>query len=145
MQGHKGPALSPQLRTAEGHPSSELLVRMAETFTEAAALLNLSPCPILLLSPSLHSCGTQEQYLHTDLHFRVCFLGNDIEKDSFSSELRMLNGMLYSWDAIEMLICKVYHFLLVAQPSPLSPPSYSVLYSTPTLALELERLNVASE
>lgn len=42
-QGHTGPALSPQLRTAGATLSSELLAWLAVTSIEAASLSNLSP------------------------------------------------------------------------------------------------------
>lgn len=63
--------------------------------------------------------------LHTNLHFWVSFLGIYIKKFSFPSELKMLNGMLDSGDALEILIHVGHHFLLAAWLSLPSPPSHA--------------------
>lgn len=82
MQGQKGPVFSPYLRTAECHPIFRTS-RLAVISVEAASLPDLSPYPILFLSLSLHCLWSQEHYLHTNFHFRVCSLGIYIKKHYF--------------------------------------------------------------
>lgn len=54
----------------------------------------------------------------------------------------MLNGSLYSGDTLDILIQEVRHFLLAAPLYPRSSLTLCILYSTPPLALELEKLNI---
>lgn len=96
--------------------SSELLVGLAMTTIEAVSLSNLSPYPIMLLFLSfvIDSKSTICTQIFISASFWIkksLFLGIHIKNFSFSSELKVLNDMLYNSDASEILIYAIYQFL----------------------------------
>lgn len=117
MQGHTGPARSLQLRTAEGQPVVRTSPKVACVIAiEAESPLSLSSsqfCFFFFLSIVIDTKSTN----CTWIFISVSFLGISIKSIYFL--ISWVCQMLYSSDAMEMLIHMAHYFLWESQFSPL--------------------------